>query len=270
VERPIVLRREQKERYRRHLALPEIGERGQVRLLKGKVLILGAGGLGSPAAMYLAAAGVGTLGIVDDDVVELSNLQRQIIHSQSNTGKAKVESARQTLQGLNSDVDILTFHTRITASNVSEILSDFDVIVDGSDNFSTRYLLNGACVQLRKPIIHGSIYRFEGHITTIMPHQGPCYRCLFPAAPGADIAPSCAEAGVLGVLPGLIGVLQATEAIKILLEKGSLLVGRLLAYHALEARFRELTFQRDEECTACGDSPHIELNDMAPQCSVVA
>lgn len=270
IERPAMLSREQKERYRRHLALPEIGEQGQVRLLDSKVLVLGAGGLGSPAAMYLAAAGVGTIGIVDDDVVDLSNLQRQIIHRQTTIGKPKVDSARQTIEGLNPDVKVVPFATRITAANALEIISGFDVVVDGSDNFSTRYLLNDACVQLNKPYVHGSIYRFEGHVATFVPHQTPCYRCLFPHAPDADIAPSCAEAGVLGVLPGLIGVLQAAEAIKLLLGKGTLLGGRLLTYHALETRFHELRFQRDAACVACGESPRIELADMPVHCSIAA
>jgi len=273
IERPVMLGKEQKERYRRHLTLPEVGEQGQVRLLDSKVLVLGAGGLGSPAAMYLAAAGVGTIGIVDGDVVELSNLQRQIIHNLASVGKPKVDSARQTLEGLNPDVKVVTFPERLTAANALDIIAGFDVVIDGSDNFSTRYLLNDACVRLNKPYVHGSIYRFEGHVSTFVPHHGPCYRCLFPQAPGAEIAPSCAEAGVLGVLPGLIGVLQAAEAIKLLLGKGSPLIGRLLTYHALETRFHELRFQRDKACAVCGDAcdkSRVELTDAPSHCLVAA
>jgi len=260
-EREPGLRADQKARYRRHLTLPEVGEAGQAKLLSARVLILGAGGLGSPAALYLAAAGVGTIGIVDADVVDASNLQRQVLHTTERIGQPKTESAREALTALNPDVEVVGFAERLTASNADTILQGFDVVLDGGDNFPTRYVLNDACVRLGKPLVHGSIFRFEGQATTILPGQGPCYRCLYPSAPPAELAPSCAEAGVLGVLPGVIGLLQATEALKLLLGVGTPLVGRLLTYDALAGRFQELTLRRDPACAACGNSAPSSLDE---------
>ncbi len=255
---PRVLTSEQRDRYSRHLLLPEVGERGQAALLDAKVLLLGAGGLGSPAALYLAAAGVGTLGMVDPDTVDASNLQRQVIHSTARVGKPKVDSAEETLKGLNPDVKVVKFQERLTSENIDRIFDGFDVIVDGCDNFPTRYLVNDASVMKRKPVVHGSIFRFEGQVTTFVPYEGPCYRCLYPQPPPPHLAPSCQEAGVLGVLPGLIGVIQATEAIKLVLKKGSPLVGRLLTYDSLGMKFRELKLRRDKDCPMCGDHPSIK------------
>ncbi|HEX4802659.1 MAG TPA: molybdopterin-synthase adenylyltransferase MoeB [Myxococcaceae bacterium] len=270
VEKPFVLTNEQKERYRRHLVIPEVGEEGQAKLLRSKVLLMGAGGLGSPAALYLAAAGVGTLGVVDMDVVELSNLQRQVIHTQDRAGKPKTESARMTIQALNPDVKVVPFQERLTSENVLRVLEGFDMVIDGGDNFPTRYLLNDACVVLNKPNIHGSIYRFEGQVTTFLPRQGPCYRCLYPMPPPAEMAPSCAEAGVLGVLPGIIGLLQANEAIKLILGVGEPLVGRLLTFDALETRFTELKLRRDPSCPVCADGAKVEFIDYEQFCSTAA
>jgi molybdopterin/thiamine biosynthesis adenylyltransferase len=250
---PEILKESDRERYARHLSIDEVGEAGQLKLLKAKVLCVGAGGLGSPAAYYLAAAGVGTLGIIDDDVVDRTNLQRQILHSDDRVGQLKTESAKRTLNGLNPDIQIRTFNERLTKQNVDALFKDFDVILDGCDNFPTRYLVNDACVRYRKPNVHGSIFRFEGQVTVFWPGRGPCYRCLFPEPPPPEMAPSCAEAGVLGVLPGVIGVLEAIEAIKIVLGKGDLLVGRLLTYDALEARFRELKLRRNPQCHYCAE-----------------
>jgi molybdopterin/thiamine biosynthesis adenylyltransferase len=248
--------------------LPEVGEKGQAQLLRSKVLLLGAGGLGSPSAYYLAAAGVGTMGIVDDDVVDASNLQRQILHNTSRVGIPKVESAKQTLTELNPDVNVITHNLRLTSDNVLDIIKDYDLIVDGADNFQTRYLLNDASLMLNKPVVHASIFRFEGQLTTFLPWQGPCYRCLYPEPPPAGMAPSCNEAGVLGVLPGVIGVLQATEAVKILLGIGETLSGRLLIYDALATKFRELKLRRDPECVVCSnrDKP-IQLIDYEAFCT---
>lgn len=243
----------ERERYARHLTIEEVGEEGQIKLKQAKVLCVGAGGLGSPAAYYLAAAGVGTLGIIDYDVVDRTNLQRQILHSDDRVGASKTESARQTLLGLNPDIDVATHEERLTSDNVDRIFSDYDLVVDGCDNFPTRYLVNDACVKHRKPNVHGSIYRFEGQVTVFWPGRGPCYRCLFPEPPPPEMAPSCAEAGVLGVLPGVIGALEAVEAIKIILGKGEPLIGRLLCYDALEVSFRELRPRRDADCKYCGD-----------------
>jgi molybdopterin/thiamine biosynthesis adenylyltransferase/rhodanese-related sulfurtransferase len=268
-ERPAVLRAEQKARYRRHLTLPEVGEAGQAKLLAARVLVLGAGGLGSPAALYLAAAGVGTLGIVDSDVVDASNLQRQVLHTLERTGQPKTESAREALTALNPDVQVVGFQERLIAANVERILQGFDVVLDGGDNFPTRYLLNDACVLLGKPLVHGSVFRFEGQVTTVLPHRGPCYRCLYPAPPPAELAPSCAEAGVLGVLPGVIGLLQATEALKLLLGTGTPLVGRLLTYDALGGHFRELQITRDPQCLACGAGARPLLRDAPEACAPV-
>jgi sulfur-carrier protein adenylyltransferase/sulfurtransferase len=269
-ERPrVLLRAAQKARYRRHLTLPEVGETGQAKLLAARVLVLGAGGLGSPSALYLAAAGVGTLGIVDSDVVDASNLQRQVLHTVERTGQPKTESAKEALLALNPDVQVLCFQERLTAANVERILQGFDVVLDGGDNFPTRYLLNDACVLSGKPLVHGSVFRFEGQVTTVLPHQGPCYRCLYPAPPPVELAPSCAEAGVLGVLPGVIGLLQATEALKLLLGTGTPLAGRLLMYDALGGRFRELKVRRDPRCAACGEGAQPTLRDMPDVCAPV-
>ncbi|MEZ4313550.1 MAG: molybdopterin-synthase adenylyltransferase MoeB [Polyangiaceae bacterium] len=245
MEMPPQLSDAQRERYSRHLLLPEVGEVGQQKLLNGKVLLLGAGGLGSPAALYLAAAGVGTIGLVDGDVVDSSNLQRQILHATSRVGMPKVDSAEKALTDLNPDVKIVKFEERVDSSNVDRIFEGFDVIVDGCDNFPTRYLVNDASVFKKKPVVHGSIFRFEGQVTTFVPFVGPCYRCLYPEPPPPHLAPSCQEAGVLGILPGIIGVLQATEAVKLLLGKGDLLTGRLLTYDSLRMKFRELKLRRD-------------------------
>jgi molybdopterin/thiamine biosynthesis adenylyltransferase/rhodanese-related sulfurtransferase len=270
VEKPVVLSAEQKERYRRHLAIPEVGEEGQARLLQSKVLLMGAGGLGSPAALYLAAAGVGTMGIIDMDVVDLSNLQRQVIHTRERAGKPKTESAMQAIRSLNPDVKVIPFQERLTSENVLRILKDFDMVLDGGDNFPTRYLLNDACVMLQKPNIHGSIYRFEGQVTAFVPGKGPCYRCLYPRPPSPDMAPSCAEAGVLGVLPGIIGLLQATEALKLLLGIGEPMIGRLLNFDALSMSFHQLKLRRDPECPVCREGAKVELIDYEQFCSTVA
>ena len=257
VEVPRMLTPEQRERYGRHLLMPEVGEEGQFRLLDGKVLLIGAGGLGSPIAYYLAAAGVGTIGLVDDDVVDRSNLQRQILHTDERVGSSKVQSAIATLKGLNPSIDVRGHEERLTSANVEQLFEGYDVIVDGSDNFPTRYLVNDACVKLGIPNVHGAIYRFEGQTTVFWPGRpeapGPCYRCLYPEPPPPEMAPSCAEAGVLGVLPGVIGMLEAVETVKLLLGAGDPLVGRLIAYDALRATFTELALDRDPKCRYCGD-----------------
>jgi sulfur-carrier protein adenylyltransferase/sulfurtransferase len=272
---PAVLDPEQRNRYHRHILLPEIGEAGQQKLLGSKVLLLGAGGLGSPAALYLAAAGVGTIGIVDMDVVDQSNLQRQILHNVDRIGERKVDSAKKTLTALNPDVDVVTYDVRLGADNILDIIDGYDVIVDGTDNFPTRYLLNDASLLKRIPVVHGSIFRFEGYVTVFQPYDGPCYRCMLPEPPPAELAPNCAEAGVLGVLPGIIGSLQALEAIKVVLDLGDPLVGRMLAYDALEQSFRTFKVRRDPQCPACGENageiviaeyddlclPHATLSD---------
>jgi molybdopterin/thiamine biosynthesis adenylyltransferase/rhodanese-related sulfurtransferase len=245
-------------RYSRHLLIPEVGEEGQLKLLDSKILLIGAGGLGSPASLYLAAAGVGRLGIVDADVVDESNLQRQIIHSTERLGEAKVESAKRTLEALNPDVQVVAYKERLTSENVERILADgWDVIVDGADNFPTRYLVNDASVWHGVPVVHGSIYRFEGQVTVFQPGEGPCYRCLFPSPPPPELAPSCAEGGVLGVLPGIIGSLQANEALKLALGIGEPLVGRLLLFDALATEFSEMKLRRDPDCPVCGEQPTI-------------
>ena len=255
---PRVLSTEQRARYSRHLLIPEVGEEGQQRLLDARVLLVGAGGLGSPASLYLAAAGVGTLGIVDDDVVDESNLQRQIVHSTDRLGEPKVGSAKRTLEALNPDVRVVPFQERLTSDNVERILADgWDVIVDGADNFPTRYLVNDASVWHGIPVVHGSIFRFEGQVTVFSPGVGPCYRCLFPQPPPPELAPSCAEGGVLGVLPGIIGSIQANEALKLILERGDTLVGRLLLFDALGTTLDEVTVRKDPYCPVCGDSPTI-------------
>jgi molybdopterin/thiamine biosynthesis adenylyltransferase/rhodanese-related sulfurtransferase len=257
---PRVLSDVQKQRYSRHLLIPEVGLEGQQKLLDAKVLLIGAGGLGSPAALYLAAAGVGTLGIVDDDVVDLTNLQRQVIHNTERVGEPKVDSARKTIAALNPDVDVRPYETRLNADNVLDLIRDYDVIVDGADNFPTRYLLNDAAVRERKPVVHASILGFDGQLTVFLPYEGPCYRCLYPQPPPADLAPSCGANGVLGVLPGIMGLLQANETIKLIIGQGEPLVGRLLLFEALSTQFTQLRVRRDAEgCPVCGD--HVDLSE---------
>jgi sulfur-carrier protein adenylyltransferase/sulfurtransferase len=255
VEVPRALSAEQRERYSRHLLIPEIGVEGQQKLLDAKVLLLGAGGLGSPTALYLAAAGVGTLGIVDDDVVDLSNLQRQVIHDTERIGTPKVDSAEQTIRALNPDVNVVKHQTRIDASNIMEIIDGYDVIVDGVDNFPTRYLLNDASVRLQIPVVSASILGFDGQLSVFKPYDGPCYRCLFREPPPAELAPSCGANGVLGVLPGTMGLLQATEVVKLLLGIGDPAIGRLLLYDALGATLTEVKVHRDPECPICSRAP---------------
>jgi len=257
-EVPQALDADKRRRYSRHLLIPEVGEEGQLRLLQSRILLIGAGGLGSPASLYLAAAGVGTLGIVDDDAVDETNLQRQIVHSTDRLGESKADSAKRTLEALNPDVTVKVFKERLTSENVDRILGEgWDVIVDGADNFPTRYLLNDASVWHGVPVVHGSIFRFEGQVTVFKPHEGPCYRCLFPQPPPPELAPSCAEGGVLGVLPGVIGSLQANEALKLALGIGDPLVGRLLMFDALEGKFTEISLRRDTDCPVCGENPTI-------------
>jgi molybdopterin/thiamine biosynthesis adenylyltransferase/rhodanese-related sulfurtransferase len=266
-ERDARLSPAQRARYSRHLLLPEVGEQGQRRLLESKVLLIGAGGLGSPAALYLAAAGVGTIGIVDFDVVDETNLQRQILHNMDRVGRSKADSARETLTALNPDVKVITYSERLEAANVLKIMGEYDIVVDGADNFPTRYLVNDASLHLRIPVVHGSIFRFEGQVSVFSPYVGPCYRCLFPQAPPPELAPSCAVAGVLGVLPGIIGSIEAMEAIKMLLGLGDPLVGRLLTYDALDQEFRVLRLRRDEACPACRDEAVLpELVDYDQFC----
>jgi len=262
---------EQATRYSRHFLLPEVGETGQAKLLDAKVLLIGAGGLGSPSAYYLAAAGVGTLGIVDNDVVDLSNLQRQILHANDRIGMAKTESAKRTLQALNPDVRVITYQEKLTSQNIMRIIQDYDIVVDGCDNFPTRYLVNDACVMTQKPNVHGSIFQFEGQASVFYPGKGPCYRCLYPEPPPADMAPSCQEAGVLGVLPGLIGVLQALETIKLILGKGNPLIGRLLCFNTLTMEITSLSVKADPACPVCGEKPTIrELIDYDEFCNLRA
>ena len=245
---------DQRNRYQRHLLLPEVGEKGQLKLMDAKVLLLGAGGLGSPAALYLAAAGVGTLGIIDMDVVDASNIQRQILHNLDRVGLRKVESAKMTLTALNPDLVVNMYDTRLGADNILDIIDGYDVIVDGTDNFTTRYLVNDAALLKKIPVVHGSIFRFEGQATVFAPYEGPCYRCMIPEPPPAELAPSCAEAGVLGVLPGIIGSIQALEAIKLILGLGDPLVGRLLTYDSMDQTFRNFKVRRDPQCPACGEN----------------
>ncbi|MGO9904792.1 MAG: molybdopterin-synthase adenylyltransferase MoeB [Solirubrobacteraceae bacterium] len=255
VETPRTLTAEQRERYSRHLLLPEVGPDGQQKLLDAKVLLLGAGGLGSPAALYLAAAGVGTLGIVDNDEVDLSNLQRQVIHSSERIGVSKVDSAEQTINALNPDVKVEKYPVRLGPDNIVEIISGYDIVVDGLDNFPTRYLLNDASVRLRIPVVSAAILGFEGQLSVFKPYDGPCYRCLFPVPPPAELAPSCGANGVLGVLPGTMGLLQATEVIKLILDEGDQLIGRLLMYDALAATTTEVKVRRDPDCPICSRDP---------------
>ncbi len=266
---PRTLSEAQSKRYSRHLLVPEVGEQGQLKLLDSKVLLIGAGGLGSPAALYLAAAGVGTLGIIDADIVDDSNLQRQIIHSTERIGQYKADSARIAITALNPDVNVKTYIERLDETNVRQLVEEYDVIVDGTDNFPTRYMLNDAAVIANKPVVHGSVFRFEGQVTVFKPYDGPCYRCLYPEPPPPALAPSCAEAGVLGVLPGIIGMLQATETIKLLLGIGDPVVGRLLTYDALAGEFNELRLFRDPNCPACGEHAHPEdLPTYADVCAI--
>ena len=258
IQTPRTLSQEQRARYSRHILIPEVGEQGQQKLLDARVLLIGAGGLGSPSSLYLTAAGVGTVGIVDADIVDDSNLQRQIVHSTNTLGEPKVLSAKRALEALNPDVNVVTYEERLTSENVERILADgWDVIVDGADNFPTRYLVNDASVWHNIPVVHGSIYRFEGQVTVFQPHVGPCYRCLYPAPPPPELAPSCAEGGVLGVLPGIVGSLQASEALKLILGAGETLTGRLLLFDALYTTFDEVAIKQDPGCPVCGSSPPI-------------
>lgn len=253
---------EQIERYSRHIILKEVGGKGQQKLLNGKVLIIGAGGLGAPIALYLAAAGVGTIGIADADNVDLSNLQRQVIHFTSDIGKPKVESAREKMQAINPDIKVITYQEWVSASNISSIIADYDFIIDGTDNFAAKFLINDACVLAGKPYSHGGILQFVGQTITVIPGQSNCYRCLFPAPPPKDAIPTCSQAGVIGVLPGVIGSIQATEAIKFLLGKGKLLAGRILMYDALDMEFRDVEIKRNPDCPICGNNPAItEVRD---------
>jgi len=260
---------EQIERYSRHIMLPEVGGSGQQKMLEARVLLLGAGGLGSPAAYYLAAAGIGNLGIVDFDQVDLSNLQRQIIHSTERIGMLKTESAKKTIQALNPDVNVTLYNEKMDSSNIMSLIKDYDYVVDGSDNFPTRYLVNDACVMKNKTLIHGSIYRFEGQVTVFKPSDGPCYRCLYPEPPPPGMVPNCQEGGVLGVLAGVIGNLQVVEVLKLILGIGKPLVGKLLIYDALNTEFRNLRLRRDANCPICGEKPTIkELVDYEEFCGL--
>jgi molybdopterin/thiamine biosynthesis adenylyltransferase/rhodanese-related sulfurtransferase len=267
---PATLRADQETRYSRHVLLPEVGLKGQQKLLAAKVVCIGAGGLGSPSSMYLAAAGVGTIGLIDDDVVDVSNLQRQILHGNDRLQTLKVDSAERTLKNLNPDVNVVKHNTRIVAANAEALLAPYDVIIDGADNFATRYLVNDIALRLGKPVVHASIFRFEGQLTVFPGNGSPCYRCLYPQPPPPEDAPSCAEGGVLGVLPGTMGTLQATEAIKLILGIGTTLAGRLLVYDALAAKFREMKLRRDPKCPTCGDGVDreaIQLVDYEEFCS---
>jgi molybdopterin/thiamine biosynthesis adenylyltransferase/rhodanese-related sulfurtransferase len=250
---PVVLTREQKQRYSRHLLIPEVGAEGQAKLLGSKVLLIGAGGLGSPAMLYLAAAGVGTIGVVDFDVVDISNLQRQIVHTTDRVGRKKTESAAETIRALNPDVTFVAHEEMLTEANVERLIAGYEVILDGTDTFETRYTLNDAAVRAGIPVVHASVFRFEGQLTVFKPFEGPCYRCLYPTPPPPELAPGCSVAGVLGVVPGVMGLLQAVEVLKLLLDIGDSLVGRLLIYDALDASFQELQLRRDPHCPACGD-----------------
>jgi molybdopterin/thiamine biosynthesis adenylyltransferase/rhodanese-related sulfurtransferase len=268
---PQTLTPQQQERYSRHTLIPEVGEAGQLRLLDSKVLLIGAGGLGSPAALYLAAAGVGTIGIIDSDVVDRSNLQRQILHTEDRIGMAKVDSAEIAMSALNPDITIVKYTERLTSENVLDVITGYDVIVDGTDNFPTRYLLNDASLVADIPVVHGSIYQFEGSVTVYAPRVGPCYRCQYPEPPPPELAPSCAEGGVLGVLPGVVGTLQATEAVKLLLGVGEPLIGRQLRYDALAMEFVELKMRRDPNCPVCSKDPEqIEFIDYEQFCTAPA
>ncbi|MCH8089233.1 MAG: molybdopterin-synthase adenylyltransferase MoeB [Chloroflexi bacterium] len=262
--------KEQVQRYSRHLIMPQVGSKGQRKLLEAKVLLIGAGGLGSPTALYLCAAGVGTLGIVDFDVVELTNLQRQILHHSYDIGRLKVDSAADTLNDINPDVKVVKHNVRLSSQNIMEIIEDYDIVVDGSDNFPTRYLVNDACVMVKKPNVHGSIFLFEGQ-ASVFTHDKGCYRCLYPDPPPPGMVPSCAEAGVLGVLPGIVGSIQAVETIKLILGLGEPLTGRLLLFDALDMDFRQVKIRRDPGCPVCGDNPTVtELIDYEAFCGIPA
>ncbi len=253
---------EQIERYSRHIILKEVGGKGQKKLLDGKVMVIGAGGLGAPIALYLAAAGVGTIGIADADVVDLSNLQRQVIHFTPDVGKPKVESAREKMEAMNPDVTVRTYQEWISAANIAQIIADYDFVIDGTDNFAAKFLINDACVIAGKPYSHGGILQFVGQTMTIRPGESPCYRCIFPAPPPKDAIPTCSQAGVIGVLPGVIGTIQATEAIKFLIGKGDLLTGHIMMYNALEMNFRKVKINRNRKCPVCGENPTVtELVD---------
>jgi adenylyltransferase/sulfurtransferase len=255
-------------RYSRHLIMPEVGMEGQLKLKAAKVLCIGAGGLGSPLALYLGAAGVGTIGIVDFDIVDFTNLQRQIIHTTADVGRKKLDSAEDKLRAINPNVNVIRYETRLTSANALDLFRNFDIIIDGTDNFPTRYLVNDACVLSGKPNVYGSIFRFEGQVSVFATEQGPCYRCLYPEPPPPGLVPSCAEGGVLGILPGLVGVMQATEAIKLILGKGEPLIGRLLLVDALAMKFRELKLRKNPECPACGTRTIKELIDYNEFCGI--
>ncbi|MBT5377299.1 MAG: molybdopterin-synthase adenylyltransferase MoeB [Nitrospinaceae bacterium] len=266
----MALTQDQINRYSRHLLLPEVGIEGQEKICNSKVLLIGTGGLGSPLALYLAAAGVGNLGLIDFDVVDLSNLQRQVAHGESTVGKLKVDSAKARIADLNSSIDVTTYNTRLSSENVMEIFADYDIIVDGTDNFPTRYLASDACVLLKKPYVYGCILRFEGQASVFDSRVGPCYRCLFPEPPPPGLVPSCAEGGVIGILPGIVGLIQANEVIKLVLGVGETLVGRLLLFDALSMKFREMKLRKDKSCPICGDNPTItELIDYEQFCGIV-
>jgi adenylyltransferase/sulfurtransferase len=263
------LRDDQIERYSRQILLPDVGGKGQEKLLNARVLIIGAGGLGSPAALYLASAGIGTLGIVDSDKVELNNLQRQIVHSVNTIGKPKVESAKDRLNAINPDVKVIPYNIRLTSANILDIIKDYDIVVDGSDNFPTRYLVNDACVFSNKPLSHGGIFRFDGQAITILPHKSACYRCLFSEPPPPGLVPSCQEAGILGAVAGIIGVIQANEVLKYILGIGELLAGKLLVFNALDSFSRQVKVSRDPKCPVCGENPTItELIDYEEFCQL--
>ena len=266
----MALTQDQINRYSRHLLLPEVGVEGQEKICDSKVLLIGTGGLGSPLALYLAAAGVGNLGLIDFDVVDLSNLQRQVAHGESTVGKLKVDSAKARIADLNSSINVTTYNTRLSSENVMEIFADYDIIVDGTDNFPTRYLASDACVLLKKPYIYGCILRFEGQASVFDSRVGPCYRCLYPEPPPPGLVPSCAEGGVIGILPGIVGLIQANEVIKLILGKGESLVGRLLLFDALSMKFREMKLRKDKDCPICGDNPTItELIDYQEFCGIL-
>ncbi|NPV72918.1 MAG: molybdopterin-synthase adenylyltransferase MoeB [Pelotomaculum sp.] len=266
----MTFREEQVVRYSRHIILTEVGSRGQKKINAGRVLIIGAGGLGSPVAFYLAAAGVGTLGIIDDDVVDLSNLQRQILHFTEDVGRPKVDSAKEKLLALNPDCNVVSYRERLMAHNILDIIKQYDIIVDGTDNFPTRFLANDACIMAKKPFVYGGVLRFFGQVMTIVPGKGPCFRCIFSEPPPPGAVPTCSEAGILGVLPGTIGLIQATEVLKYLLGIGNLLVGRLMMYDALLMEFRDVQVKRNPDCPVCGDNPTIiDLVDYeTPVCSI--
>lgn len=270
----ISLTNEQIERYSRHILLPQVGGKGQQKILSGRVLVIGTGGLGAPAAMYLAAAGVGHIGLVDFDVVDLSNLQRQIIHQTKDVGRPKIQSGRETIQAMNPDVTVHTYHEKVNSANIRDIIrdQDYDFIIDGTDNFPAKFLINDACVLEKKAYSHAGVLRFQGQLMTYVPGKGPCYRCLFPAMPPKDAVPTCRQAGVFGVMGGVIGTLQATEALKYILEAGDLLTGHLLTYDALTMTFRKIKIPQNHDCAVCGDHPAItELADYEqPSCELKA